>query len=400
MPSLTWSLSHDPRDLLVLEAEWNTILDRASRRSIFLTWDWAALWWEAFGTGRELWLYRFNAGDSPVAVVPLVRTKHTLGPLHWHSLELIGTPEHTGDPDHVDLVALPEFAIAVADSLVIALQETTEQWDLLDLNGLHPESSLRNAVQALGVRVIENPDPDEPGSACAYFDLPPAWEIYERDILTHKKYREIAKYGRRLERELGGRYHFGEIDTPERLHRVVEAVIANDRAYSEEHGTRAAFDREENASFYRAIMQRAFERGWLHSCVIDIDGKIAAWVCDFRFGDTLYGYRIGYDPQWRHYAVGRQVITRAIQIAIERGYRRYELGRGESYHKDVWAADEVTDVNVRVLASPAAQRTMDSLATARSVWHGVKGILPRNVRRALKGQALRTPAVDEDIPGE
>jgi CelD/BcsL family acetyltransferase involved in cellulose biosynthesis len=79
-------------------------------------------------------------------------------------------------------------------------------------------------------------------------------------------------------------------------------------------------------------------RGELWLTTLDLDGEaVAAWH-GFASGDTVYFYQSGRDPARDSESVGAVLMAAMIRRAIERGYRRLDLLRGDDAYKQEWGA--------------------------------------------------------------
>ena len=390
--ALAVTLSHDPDVLLALGAEWEELLVDSLYPSIFLTREWMAEWWKAYGRGRQLWLLQARDDQGRlVGLAPLMLCQHVTGPVRWRELLLISTEPGLGDPDHMDFIVARGYEEAVLRAFRDALHARRSEWDVLSLIGLRCESPTQAYFTDLGIEFAE-----EEGEACPRIPLPASWQEYEYEVLDKTRRHEVRRYAKRLEAELGERASFYLVEDEANLKRVLEAICVSRHQHSQETNAPNAFEAAEAKMFHASIGKRFLQRGWLFATYLEIDGIIAAWLYGFRYNGVAYGYQTGFAPQWGRYAPGQLIFAYAIRTAIEQNLHIYDLLRGDEAYKKNWACDQCVDVNLHVIASEQARAKMDQLATMRQVWQGVKRILPPAIRAQMRRSALGTKPLSSD----
>ncbi len=384
--TLTVTLSHNSDVLFALQAEWEELLANSIYTSIFLTWEWMAAWWGAYGRGRQLWLMQArNEEGRLVGLAPLMLCRHVTGPVRWHELMLVSTEPGLGDPDHMDFIVARGCEEAVLKAFRSELCARRSEWDLLSLIGLRCESPTREYFTELGAEFAE-----EAGEVCPCFPLPASWHDYEYEVLDKTRRHEVRRYEKRLESELGERARFRQVEDEADLKRILTAICEARRRHSQETDAPNAFETPEAKAFHYQAGERFLRRGWLHATYLEIDGVIAAWLYGFKYNGVAYGYQTGFDPQWGRYAPGQLIFAYGIRTAIEQGLHSYDLLRGGEGYKKHWACDQCTDTNLHVIASERARAKMGQLAAMRQVWQGVKRIIPPAIRAHMRRSALGT----------
>src|SRR5262245_21076927 len=77
---VTVELFGGPDELADLKPIWNDLLAESSANTIFLTWEWAAAWWYAFGSQFEACILKCSdRGGRPVGLVPMFRVRESIG---------------------------------------------------------------------------------------------------------------------------------------------------------------------------------------------------------------------------------------------------------------------------------------------------------------------------------
>src|ERR1035441_2831019 len=75
-------------------SEFRETWDSAASRlggSIYLSYDWARLWWEFYGDGKALRIFIFSVGDQIVGILPIYVEVIRFGPISLKIARLIGS---------------------------------------------------------------------------------------------------------------------------------------------------------------------------------------------------------------------------------------------------------------------------------------------------------------------
>ncbi len=128
--------------------------------------------------------------------------------------------------------------------------------------------------------------------------------------------------------------------------------------------------------FHYRLAQRFLSDGCLDLCCLEINHQIVAVLYSFLYGNKVYYYNAGFDPQWAKYSLGSVLMAYHVESAFERGYEEYDFLRGQHSYKFAWTSCERCHRNVLIL-----QRSPKALA-----WYA----LQRGVRSAPNGKATRS----------
>ena len=305
-PALEWSDDTD-----AFADVWRRLAARSA--NIFLTWEWASLWWRLYGSGLSLRpaLCRTASGE-PFALLPLVGWRER--PLEI--VRLLGF----GPADELGPVCAPEHRPAAARCLRRALDELGADCLLADhlLGGEGWPAMLDGVV----VRREGFPLLRAPGG----------WEGYvaARGSLLRGT---ILRKERKLARERRLRYRLA--DDPARLDADLDTLFALHRARWPQ---RTGFT--EHEGFHREFAALALERGWLRLWLLELgDTPVAAWY-GFRFGGIESYYQSGRAPGSERDSVGSILLAHTIREAVADGVREYRLLRGGENYKQVFATED------------------------------------------------------------
>ena len=123
-----------------LRVEWDALVERCPRATLYQTFDWNEAWWRAFRLRKRLCLLAVRTGSELVGIAPFYVSRHLGTPLR--RLAFLGT----GCSDYMDLIAEESRAGEVWDAVVRHLSPRSG-YDLADLQHLSPNSVLRCLVE-------------------------------------------------------------------------------------------------------------------------------------------------------------------------------------------------------------------------------------------------------------
>jgi len=290
-----------------LAGQWDDLVGRMPRPSPFLR-SW---WLEATGTGR------------PVTV--LVRRDGTLvGGLALQADRVAGVERlrfRGGgplEPDHLDLVALPDHVHEVVAAVAGWLGRRGDR--VIDLDGLDGDAWLLDAVPGLGTVTA--------GEVAPYVELPDRIETY------------LASRGGRMRSTI--------TRTAKRLHRqgVEHRVVpASDvgralddlrRLHDGRWGEASGFLSQWDA--FAAAARAGAERGEVRFTeLVAPDEGVVAIEVDFVVAGRVSFYQAGRrtEHEWR--GAGSVLRARIIEDAIAEGAQTFDLLRGGEPYKTEWA---------------------------------------------------------------
>jgi CelD/BcsL family acetyltransferase involved in cellulose biosynthesis len=349
-------LSIEPvASLEALREEWNELAGMT--RNVFATWDWASVWWEHFGAGRELVVKACRARDGRlVAVLPLYFFAN--GPLRV--LRLLGH----GPGDELAPVCAPAARAEAAEAFLRSLGGL--RWDVFLGDGLPVDEGW---TALLGARPLaRDASPVLRIDGASWDDLLASWSTNLRE--------QVRRRERKLSREHALRYRLAE--DPAQLQADLDLLVA---LHSARWGERTAFTRWE--AFHREFAACALERGWLRLWFLELnDRPVAAWY-GFRFAGVESYYQAGRDPDWSRSSVGFVLLVHSIREAVVDGMSEYRFLRGDEGYKYRFA-DLHREVETLALSQGLLGRAAVGVRTvarhARPLEH-VLGVLTRALRR-------------------
>lgn len=305
-----------------LREEWDELLEDHRGNQIFLTWDWQSIWWEVYQPGR-IWalVARDEADNRLLGIAPWFIDEMINGK---RVIRTIGCVDVT---DYLDVVAREGREREVYGAFADFLSNHTDSFDEIRLCNV-PESSvalnlfpdiLRERGFVVEVQVQE---------VCPVVTLPGEWADYLASL--DKKNRHELR--RKLRRASGAAVDWYIVGPEHNLDAELNCFMTLMARSSDE---KALFLKEHpNAEFFRKVVHRMAERGWLQLAFLTVNGVEAAAYLNFDYDNRVLVYNSGNDPaQFGHLSPGITLLARLIEYAIQRGRSEFDFLRGDEPYK-------------------------------------------------------------------
>jgi len=162
-----------------------------------------------------------------------------------------------------------------------------------------------------------------------WIELPPTFNEFVQS-LSRKNRHELRRHQKMFAADFAGRTSirsFRHEDEVEELTRDVEKVHRN--TYQHALGVGFKSDAETLES-----LRASARKGGLCGDVLYVDGEPIAFFVGKKYKDTLYGYYMGFDPQYNKYSPGLLILMHSIEHCFGPApARRVDLGWGDRRYK-------------------------------------------------------------------
>jgi len=314
--------------LLALQPAWDALLEESGVDHPFLSHEWVKTWWECFGTGNELHVLVVKDGESPIAIVPLMRSAGRFYGLRVRRLEIIGNV-HTQRFDVISGRRRPEAFRAIWEALL----QQKALWDVVVLSHLQADSAslalLASLAQGDGYltglwRSAEAPYIPIEGSWDAYFKrLSPKLRANLR-----RRERRLRQFGDISMEVVGSGQEVGDA--------LEEGLRIEAAGWKGRAGTAIAADAATHR-FYSLLALRAARRGWLRLHFLRVGGRRIAFDFSLFYAGKAFLLKPAYDPAFAACSPYSQLLVRILQDHFARGVKEFDfLGREDAWKLD-WA---------------------------------------------------------------
>jgi CelD/BcsL family acetyltransferase involved in cellulose biosynthesis len=320
-----------------LADEWDALLSPLNSLNFFMRPTWQRIWWENLGKGELFVLAVRDDAGSLLGMAPLY-TMQGLGART--SLGVIGGVDVT---DYVDLIAAPGRERDVLGAILGFLCSTdAPDWGSLHVRNV-PQSSL--TLQILPELASQNGlrATIEVEDVCPVVDLPESYEQY-LEGLPKKERHELRRKRRRAEANGVSYYTVGREHD---IHTEIDAFLALMALYTPE---KADFLKQPgHREFFKAIGPAMFAQEMLDLSFLMLDGKRAASMWSYAYGDRMMLYNSGLDPVgFSALSPGIVLLSYNIEHTIQRGFKKYDFLQGDEEYKYRMGGQTTTVHNVIV----------------------------------------------------
>jgi CelD/BcsL family acetyltransferase involved in cellulose biosynthesis len=349
-PGVTVEVASRLETLQALQPEYEHLQQVSSNTLPFALHAWHMAWCKQFlniqrHIDMQMLIHVVRHDGACVAVVPLMRTRRSFGPLQITSVDLLGADPGVTEI-RVPLIAHGferRAATAVYSSIASACEPHWVQWA-----GITGDFGAALADQA-PLR-WQTPVTDY------ILDLPPSWGDLKARL--KRNIRESIRHGyNSLKREgLCPELHVAE-KGPElsaalerflQLHSL-RASRGDTISHPDVFASRAA------RSFLEEICKQLGPQGMMRVFELKVGSTVVATRMGFVIGKALYLYYSGYDPAWSKYGVMTTTVVETIKYAIACGLTQMNLSPGTDVSKTRWAP--------RMIQYPQATQVSPSLVS-------------------------------------
>jgi CelD/BcsL family acetyltransferase involved in cellulose biosynthesis len=328
--SLRVEVITEPQQLLAMRGTWDELVERSGIDHPFLTHDWICAWWEAFGALRELRIFAVYAGETCIAIAPLMLERARLLGIPVRTLELIGN-EHT--PRSGFLVSEREEEAYAA--LLGALRERGEPWEMVLLPRLAEDTQTLKSLERIA-RDAGMQTGVWRGPASPKLSLQGDWETYLKS-LRPKQRTNLRNRFNRLNRI--GDVQLEDISGGEALRGALDDGLRIEAAAWKGSASTAIASRPDSDRFYRRFAEYAAKRGWLSLTFLKVGGTRIAFNYGVRFRGIHYLIKQGYDPEHGAASPSQVLCSLILQDDFQRGTRAVDFLGADEPWKLEWTAE-------------------------------------------------------------
>ena len=330
-----------------LSAQWNSLLKQSASDTFFLTWEWIAPWWNAYGTGKTPFVLAAWENDRLVGLAPLMTETVRKAGRKWKYLRFIGDGSH--DSDYLDCFAQrgkeQEFMAAVLEHL----GEHRDLWHCLELHGPVETSPFMQAVSSrlsgLGWTFATEEVP------CLTLKLPHTWDEYMQAL----KPRFRSKVRSALSFFEGGlKLSPVECTSEAQLDEWLPIFFDLHGKRWQSKGKPGVFHGDAKRKFYAEMSRAALKAGVLSFHRLDWGERALALQYGFSYNGGFLLLQEAYDPAFEQLRPGLALRAFRLREMIAQGAGEYDFLAGVAQHKLDWGAEPKRALKMTVTSSAGA----------------------------------------------
>ena len=338
--------------LQALAADYERLLRAAGNTLPFALHEWHMAWCNEFlESGKSIQTQPMihvarNTEGRCVAIVPLILTRRTVGPVKIGTLDLLGA-----DP------AITEIRTSIIDpsyetSAVWAIRRKLAEVEEVDwLNWGVVSDSHASALSICADIKIQRP------LLNYILDLPPCWDQFHSNLKRNIRQSIRHCYNSLKRDDLTHELRIAQ--EPAEVKDALERFFTLHAMRAELRGAKAHRNHFANARsrlFLHEVCSKLAARGMVRVFQLAIRGDIVALRIGFVVGDSLYLYYSGFDPRWSKYSVMTTTVVEAVKYAIGQGLKTINLSPSEDISKTRWGPREIALTQaVQISPSPLSR---------------------------------------------
>ncbi len=330
-----------------IKQEWKALVARLPDHTIFMTWEWQYLWWETyaerFKNARLRILTYYDEGQL-VAILPYFVYDEPMGPFTLRKAAYLASKIESSD--YLDIITLPQYREYFEAHLVDDLKSLAHDADVIELNHCLPESIMYQIFQghSNGNHYVEK------FRVCPYVELPESFDAYLKQLSANFRSNVRRRTKKLLIKE---KARFELVNETEDIDSVITSVFHLHEKRARQKGLDTKFVPELRQKFHQQVAQALVPQGYIKLFQLTSRNgeKIASLYC-FDYGKTLAYFQSGFDPAWSNYSPGLVILGKAIEFAIQQGYRIFDFMRGGEAYKKNWGTIDRYIYLITVLNSP------------------------------------------------
>jgi len=318
---------------------WNDTLQRSLDNNVFLTWEWLSNWWKFYGNDRRFLLITVSDGEKMVAAAPLMSSKYKLYGLGLRKIEFIGTPAS----DYHNFLLTdkePEYV-----KMMVEYADSAEpEWDCIELQDVPEDSETTRALKTISGKQFRLKERMQ--NLCPCILLPNSFEEYLQSVGPNWR-RNMRRWEKKLKKNY--RIDFKVCNDAEAIADGMKILFDFHQKRWQLKKQPGAFADQNFRDFHLEVAKSFAERGWLTLNFLTLNDEPIAAGYAFNYGQKLFCYLSGFDPQYSEYEVGNLRHIYLIKYCIEKGLKEYDFLRGEESYKSLWNTVKRKNVEVRAI---------------------------------------------------
>lgn len=332
--NLTTEVVSSPDRFLALGEEWDALVESAGIAHPFVSHLWLRTWWESFAPqGAQLRILLVREDGRPVGGAPMFLCRRSIYGVPVRSLETLAN-------DHSPRIELP---VAAPPGSLRRAAIATRMWaemagtrcDLILFQQLLAESPTLEAMRGSAGEAGWHTGEWQASSA-PYIPLPPEHEELMAGLKSKRRY-NLRKRLEKLE-ELGP-VELEIASSPEGLEEALDDAFRIEAlGWKGRAGTAMASDRGVR-EFYTGIARRSVREGTFRLAFLLSSGRRIAFSYLLDHRRTVYGVKVGFDPELNHCGPGHTLLNMVLRDACERGFTEYDFLGDADHWKLSWTKE-------------------------------------------------------------
>ncbi|MED5015712.1 GNAT family N-acetyltransferase [Paenibacillus chibensis] len=315
------------------ERPWKDFMENVDHSEIFNTWEWLEAYvTHMMGPEQELFVIMLIDNNRCVAAAPLCIVTRKIKWMKVRSLQFIVSG--TGETNNFYIHRHAHY-MKVLQEMFNVLNRHREQWDWIDLHGIHsfhPVTSLIGQACGHQFEVFSRTR-----SAAPYVDL----DRFHEDKMAQKRIKAIERKERKLRSDHETRL---EIHVP--IDRRAWESLTD---MHKQRWSQSLFRDERMMRFFDDVIEKLHATDSAYVSYIEINGSIASAMLTFSHKSKIYLYITSFSGQYMEYGVGLILLNQVMQHYLQSGFREIDLMSGTQEYKFFWSDTVRLNSHIRLI---------------------------------------------------
>ena len=346
---------------------------------------WLASWWNSYSVNapKHGCIYALFLGQLPIAVAPFYVRQAVPG---IRSLRLMGDKGICSD--HSSLIVDPAHeSIAIQAIAETLMGHMGKNWDTLCFEAVDLEDKTLNRLitrmQKLKLRFTS-----ENALDCWAVELPSSWDEYLMSISKNHR-----KRCRRWQKEFFDTGRAVIVDVPaDNWQQGWQRLVELNRLRRSKKNDKSAFDDARFLDCHQDFLDSAIRDSKATIRELYLDQTHVASEYLLLGTDTIYCYQSGMVTAEDGIGFGNLSVMATIRQAIEQGYTRLDLLRGDEDYKHHWGAEPHHTITWRASAQSVSGSVYRGLREAVELLRDLKSLLRSSLSSSIASGNARTEA--------
>ncbi len=308
-------------ELLSLEKEWNSLLDRTTTNKSFLRFEWICNWWRLFGSNKQLFILLVKEDDKPIGIAPLMISHERKFNMTINKLEFIGMPLS----DYLDFI-ISKRNKEVLQKIYDYLMENKDLWTFINLNRIPETSSNLEKTKEIfkSNRLFKVFNSDK----CPSLIFDEKWKEFKKK-LNNKKMRKRIKQLKK-----NGKISLSRCnENKKKAFDILNIFFQQHKERWNTTKTPSMFNNEDYKDFFKSILISLLERGEADMFYLTVDDKPIAIRFVFIEKDKLLTYTSSYDGTYADKSPGVIMNKFFLEYLADNRFKEFDYLRGGEKYK-------------------------------------------------------------------
>lgn len=307
-------------DFMSLKENWNELLESSQEKNnVFLRHEWFDAWWQAFGTGKNLFiLLYYDDKQKLVGIAPFMLFRDIYKGLSYKRLGFIEDPNA---PSMNFIVKQKCEEKVICGFMEFLLNREQKRWHAAVLNKIPDSSStisictqfLQDNKAGFLLRKSQN---------SPYIAMKSDWKRFLKTT--------SAKFRKQLRNKINKLHKAGDVkfdvcrDVGSNSEHLNDALFVSSRSWKHQEGT-SMTSTHQRKKFFELLSNVAAKNGWLRIWLLKLNGKPIATEYHLEYNRKTHAMRGDFDESYASLSPGSALEAHIIEQCFKNGVLEYDF---------------------------------------------------------------------------